>query len=55
MSEWHTKSFSQNLLKPYLTRALEGGGGFCPPLMFFADIKQTNLLIFISFSVPDQK
>ena len=31
------------------------GGRFCPPLKFFADIKQTNRLTFTSFSVPDQK
>ena len=39
-----------------LTCGREGGGRFCPPpLMFFADIQQTNGLIFTSFSVPDQK
>ena len=39
-----------------LTRAPEGGRGrFCPLLMFFADIKLTNPLIFTSSSVPDQK
>ena len=30
-----------------------GEGKFCPPLMFFGDIK-TNRLIFTSFSVSDQ-
>ena len=39
-----------------LDGARERGGGdsFWPPLMFFADIKQTDRLIFTSFSVPDQ-
>ena len=38
-----------------LTRALEGGDRFWPPLMFFEDIKKTDGLIFMRFSVPDQK
>ena len=38
-----------------LIRALEGGGRFCPTLMFFGDIKNTYGLIPTSFSVPDQK
>ena len=31
------------------------GVRFCPPLMFFVDVTQTNHLIFASFSVPDHK
>ena len=33
----------------------KGWSRICPPLMFFANIKQTNSLMFMSFSVPDQK
>ena len=33
----------------------KGRGRLCRPLMFFADIKQTNRLIFTSISVPDRK
>ena len=30
----------------------KGGGKFCPPLIFFEDIKKTNRFILTSFSVP---
>ena len=39
-----------------LTRALERGGGrFCPPLMFFANIFQSIRSIAVIFSIPAQK
>ena len=38
-----------------LTRALERGGRFCPPLMFFANIFQSICSIAVIFSIPAQK
>ena len=49
-------AYNDGMVELGITRALEGGEGrFCPPLMFFEDIKKTNCSIFTRFSVPDQK
>ena len=37
-----------------LTRAREGGDIFCPPRMFFVDVRQNNRLVFTIFSEPAQ-
>ena len=38
-----------------LTRALEKGGRFCPPLMFFVNIFRSIRSIAVIFSIPAQK
>ena len=38
-----------------LTRVLERGGRFCPPLLFFANIFQSIRSIAVIFSIPAQK
>ena len=44
------------IIKPVtLTRALERGGRFCPPLMFFVNIFRSIRSIAVIFSIPAQK